>query len=314
MDNIIKIEEVANDRSRDEKVKIIGLLKSVEVKHKTNKEEYLHITIVDKTGEISFPIWDKVAIRKERLIEGGEITVVGTITEFQFQKQIRVEGVAWEPLDAQGIMNYLPSYEITQDLRDSFTSIINDELSEPYASIVKEALRLCGDRFYTCPAAANHHHNKIGGLFVHTLGVLMNVVNIVDGYVDNPILVDAGNVINRDRVIASAILHDICKVDEYEYTSTIKRKDGLPFDHRLMFFTFINEVNDNLDKVLEKAQIYELQSLVLRHHGVWGAHQPNNIEAMILHLADMIDSQIVGCAENNNPKVSCKMSRMIDTE
>ena len=56
------------------------------------------------------------------------------------------------------------------------------------------------------------------------------------------------------------------------------------------------------------------QELVLTHHGPWGGYKPKHIEGVIIFLADMVDSQIVGCAESQDPRVRMTISSMMDAE
>ena len=82
---------------------------------------------------------------------------------------------------------------------DSFE---NNELKD----FVLNILNSNKEKFLVCPAAKQMHHNYIGGLVMHTLECVEMA---------NAILPKVKKHLNRDEVIAAAILHDIGKVYEY---------------------------------------------------------------------------------------------------
>ncbi|MEG6614917.1 HD domain-containing protein [Peptococcaceae bacterium 1198_IL3148] len=59
------------------------------------------------------------------------------------------------------------------------------------------------------PVAAFHHHAYIGGLLEHTASVLSIAVSISN----------ATETCNKDMMIAGAVLHDLGKFSELDYTT-----------------------------------------------------------------------------------------------
>lgn len=301
-------------------VEIEGLISVIEKKKKQNGEDFLMITIVDSESEITFPIWDEVESRYERMSTGKILTVIGNVSEYDGNRQIRVSRLGIRDMEDSEKSTFIPSYDIKQTDIDYFITLIN-QLKEPYKTVVTEAIGVVGsdkwNKFITAPAAVKHHHNKLGGLFIHTYGVTLAAVNMIANYTDFPFCVNANNVINRDRVISAAMLHDICKREEYIYETMIGYGDG-KFDHRIKFLPYIEILNGQLKSEgrphLDDKELEALQELVLCHHGPWGGYKPKNIESVIVFLADMVDSQIVGCAETNNPKTRMTISSMMDAE
>lgn len=301
-------------------VEIQGLISKVDIRQKQNKENFLMVTIVDAETELVFPIWDNVEARYEKMQLGQILTVIGTVSEYDGARQIKVSQLSIREMQPEEKKLFIPSYELRDKDIQCFLQMVN-QLSEPYRTVVTEAIGINNEAkwngFLTAPAAVRHHHNKLGGLFVHTYGVTLAAANMADNYTTNPFFIDASNVINRDRVVAAAMLHDICKREEYKYDPMIAYGDNR-FDHRLKFLPYIEIINGNLkmngmphfdDKELEM-----FQELVLTHHGPWGGFKPKTIEGVIVFLADMTDSQIVGCAETGNPDTKMSIVSMVDAE
>lgn len=301
-------------------VEIEGLISNIDIKQKQNKENFLMVTIIDSEDELIFPIWDNVEARYEKMKVGQILTVIGTVSEYDKNRQIRVSQLAIRDMKDEERSDFIASYKIKDSDIQNFLKVI-DQLSEPYKTVVKEALgvedKTKWNAFLMAPAAVRHHHNKLGGLFIHTSGVMYAAINIVDNYTTHPFHVNASNVINRDRVVSAAILHDVCKREEYKYHPMISYGDNR-FDHRLKFLPYIESINNKLIQEgkphFEADELELLQELVLTHHGPWGGYKPKTIEGLIIFLADMTDSQIVGCAENNNPSVRMTISSMMDAE
>lgn len=301
-------------------VEIEGLISKIEKKKKQNGEDYLMLTITDKEDDLVFPIWDEVESRYEKLEVGKILTVIGNVSEYDSHRQIRVSKLGIRNIEDDERCEFIPSYEIRQADIDCFINTIN-QLKEPYKTIVTEAIGVVGSdkwqRFMMAPAAVRHHHNKLGGLFIHTYGVTMAAINMLSNYTEFPFCVNANNVINWDRVVSAAMLHDVCKREEYTYDTVIGYGDS-KFDHRIKFLPYIEILNSKLKSegkpYLDDKELEALQELVLCHHGPWGGYKPKNIESMIVFLADMVDSQIVGCAESNDPKTRMTISSMMDAE
>ena len=301
-------------------VEIQGLLSKVEIKQKQNKENFLMVTIVDSDSELVFPIWDNVEARYEKLSLGQVLTVIGTVSEYDKNRQIKVSQLAIREMLPEEKKYFIPSYDIREKDIECFLGMIN-RLSEPYKTIVTEAIGINDEAkwnaFLTAPAAVRHHHNKLGGLFVHTYGVALAATNIADNYTDYSFFINAKDVINRDRVVAAEMLHDICKREEYKYDSMIGYGNNR-FDHRLKFIPYIEIINGRLKMEnkphFDDTELELFQELVLTHHGPWGGYRPKHIEGVIVFLADMIDSQIVGCAETGSPDTRMSITSMIDAE
>jgi 3'-5' exoribonuclease len=157
-----------------------------------------------------------------------------------------------------------------------------------------ELLKQEWSKFSILPAAVSMHHLSTGGLVVHTAGVLSVSLAIADFY--NSWYADAR--INRELLIAGALLHDIGKVTEYDMaqgnTGAVYAGAGILTPHIISGISKVSAMATKLG-VIDTPQVQELIHLIASHHGraEWGsAVEPHSIEADILSNADMIDSTI----------------------
>lgn len=85
--------------------------------------------------------------------------------------------------------------------------IINNFQDEKIKTFVLDILNSNKETFIVAPAAKQMHHNYIGGLLVHTLECAQFALTV---------LPKCKKYLNKDEVVAAAILHDIGKIFEYE--------------------------------------------------------------------------------------------------
>ena len=164
---------------------------------------------------------------------------------------------------------------------------INAIQSEHIRQLVSNILEKNWKRFRIWPAASNVHHNYKSGLLQHSTNVVKNAYNIAFNYTD----------IDLDIVLASAILHDIGKIYEYDEDGHISG-EGKLFDHinigTRMIFNEYYHGEDNVYNFSER-DLYHIAHIILSHHGKleWGSPRtPATQEAMIVHYADYIDTNM----------------------
>jgi len=139
------------------------------------------------------------------------------------------------------------------------------------------------EAFKTTPAGMRIHHAYIGGLLEHSL----NVAKIIDKVC---VIYDK---LDRDLLIAGALLHDIGKVKEY----TINQKgieittEGELIGHIIMGVEYL----DRKVKGIPYDKLIKLKHLIASHHGEfeWGSPVvPKTPEALVLHFIENMDSKL----------------------
>ncbi len=253
-----------------------------------NGTQYLSLKLSDKTGEISAKMWEG-APEAARGFRDGEIILVRGRSELYKEKiQLNVIEILPVPMGGYDPADFLPVCPYDRDG-------LFDQLEKLLANMSEGPLkRLCADfmadsalmeRFKICPAAKAMHHAYIGGLLEHTVSVITLVYRICNQYQD----------LDRDMLIAGAFLHDIGKIEEFEYDTHIGYSDaGRLVGHMVLGSQMIDEKIRSIEGFPAETALV-LKHLILSHHGEaqFGAVKlPASKEAVALHFADDLDAKI----------------------
>ena len=156
--------------------------------------------------------------------------------------------------------------------------------NEVIYNITKTLLEENYKEFFIYPAAQRFHHNYVGGLAYHTLGML----DLVEGFLNTYDYLD------KDYLYAGIILHDMGKVKEFSgVENTEYQVEGQLLGHLVMGGLEIARVARELGyEGMEEVLL--LQHMVISHHGqpIFGAaKKPQTPEAVLLWYIDTLDSK-----------------------
>src|SRR5207245_2996560 len=149
-----------------------------------------------------------------------------------------------------------------------------------------------------------HHHPSAGGWLQHPLAVTRTCLDLADFYRTH--YADLKPPINRDLVVAGAILHDIGRVAEWDDALTMQptvpgRLIGHLFLGRDLVRDAARDVPDLHPQLLQL-----LEHLIVSHLNLpeWGSPRlPLIPESLILHHADDLDAKLemyVRCLTTDN--------------
>ncbi len=150
-------------------------------------------------------------------------------------------------------------------------------LKDPPCDIDAPALSL-----EECPAGAFQHHSYDGGLLQHTLGVTKVALTLCD-------LMESlyGGPVNRDVVLAGAILHDVMKCYCYESNGEGGYRTS-DFGGKVDHLTLI------VGELMKRDVPLDVVHVVASHHGDVGPTKPKTVEALIVSVSDLADSDLNG--------------------
>lgn len=131
-----------------------------------------------------------------------------------------------------------------------------------------------------CPAGAYQHHSYRGGLVEHTVSVVKLCMSLCDVVEEQ-----YGGRVDRDLVLAGAILHDIMKVYCYEETG------GGGF-RTSEFGGLVDHLSLMIAEMYKRGLPLDLVHVVAGHHGDAGPTKPKTLEALIVSVADQADSDL----------------------
>jgi len=138
--------------------------------------------------------------------------------------------------------------------------------------------------FYETPGAKYNHHNYEGGLLEHTIQTV-KLALAVNAVIENLI-------IDQDLLIAGAILHDIGKINCYEFSNGIIEITDI-FHKQEHIIHGIKIISSEIKSV----KLDELIHILASHHNTkeWGSPiEPITNEAWIIHLVENMSSKIMG--------------------
>jgi len=173
-------------------------------------------------------------------------------------------------------------------LRALADEIHDKKLREKVIELMKNpTLEIDGKKYsglplHTSPAGLSHHHCYPGGYIEH----IVSTANLASAMCDSVEKVYRGKV-NRDLVLAGVLLHDIFKPATYtvnengSYGST-----GLA--------DYMDHLSLAIAELVRRGFPLKLVHVVSAHHGDYGPIRPHTVEALICHLADLMDSRLNG--------------------
>ncbi len=267
--------------------------------YKSKEGKYFFLEVSDRTGSIGLKYWggpdSKTALDLYNTLQPGDVVMLtGTVGMDKFdnvqvitvnegtQLLKRVENVPPEEL-----AEYLPATKrdraaMMEELLAHIKAVKNVHLRSLLDSFfLDKAFR---DRYAASPSAIVHHHNVIGGNLEHSLNVVGLCLRLCESYPE----------LDRDLLVAGAILHDVGKLDEYSSRAAITMTDE---------GRFLGHVTIGTRLVTEKAQriagfpqelLMKLGHMIQNHHGSFNSeNQLKGMkipEAAALHLADEADA------------------------
>lgn len=263
------------------------LLKKCDEKNAKNGSTYLDIVISDKGGEMPAKFWD---YKGDGVYETGMIVKVrGTVEQYNGHDQFRILQIRpAASTDNYNLADIVPSSEIGgEQIFNMLVKRVQMFSDADLKAIVLDILQSKKDILIVCPAAFRLHHAILGGLMLHTIGIVRMAEEICKIYPN----------IDKELLLSGAILHDVAKTWEFELSGTGLVKgystEGELVGHLVKGAMYIEEAAKKLGIKNEKVTL--LEHMILSHHGVpeYGAAvRPSFLEAEILSDLDALDAKI----------------------
>ncbi|MBR5428249.1 MAG: HD domain-containing protein [Clostridia bacterium] len=267
----------------------IALVKSCEIKNSKNGSKYLDIVLADKSGEISAKLWDYQEGLHKDIVANVIVKVRGQEQSYNGKPQFKIDRI--RPITASdnvNIADYIPSSGYDAAFLSSLLQCeIDGVTDEGLKALLREVFAEYGEKMCLIPAAFRLHHAIRGGLATHTLSIVQLAKAAAQLY----------PAIDRDLLIAGALLHDVAKIEEFEIASTGLVSgyslSGELLGHLVMGAMIVERAAEKtgLD---EKTKLY-IQHMLISHHGdpqFGAAVKPAFLEAEILSSLDMLDAKI----------------------
>ncbi|GLI52009.1 HD family phosphohydrolase [Tepidanaerobacter syntrophicus] len=250
--------------------------------------QFMKLVLGDCTGTIEARLWEGVEDVIDLFNEGDVVLVEGYITEYN-GLQINITSIE----KYEGAVDLALFQQTTEKDRREMAKRFNAIVQSIGNSYLKKLLiSIFSDRkiysaFINCPAAQTIHHAYIGGLLEHSLEVVQICELIASNYKDT---------INRDLLITGALLHDIGKIKEYNFSSiSFNMTDiGKLIGHLVIGKEMIDEKIREIPNFPPELQL-ALNHMIISHHGEreWGSPEvPKTIEAFALFYGDLVSAKL----------------------
>ncbi len=261
------------------------LVRSVDRRTDKTGREYLDMTLCDATGEINAKKWNLENMDWQP-VSGQVINVDSVISSFNGRIQMKLNRIA--PASNPDMRMLVPSApEPPEAMLAEIEAAIDSFPTEDLRRLVRELLRMPGDRLNYFPAAQRMHHAEYAGLLHHTTSMLKMAEHVCACY---PFL-------NRELLLAGVIVHDLCKTEEMQSNASGSvsdyTPDGILIGHLVRGVVWIERAAEKTGVSGEIVLL--LQHMMLSHHGEpeFGSPKaPMFPEAEALHWIDSLDAKM----------------------
>jgi 3'-5' exoribonuclease len=276
------------DLAEGETVTSFFLAKQIQVRQRRSGEPYLSLVLGDRTGEVAAVMWEGVEEASKELTDGDIVKVQGLLGSYQRERQLTITRLRKAAPDEIVPEDYLP--RSVQDpaallarLREAVDGMQEPHLKRLLHDLLADEAFMAA--FSAAPAAKSIHHAVLGGLLEHTVSVVGLCRLLADYY----------PVVDRDLLLAAAMLHDVGKVRELTWDRVFDYTDaGRLLGHITLGALLVEErirtIPDFPEDVAQR-----LLHCILSHHGEleWGSpRRPKTLEALVLHYAEDLDGKV----------------------
>ena len=276
------------DLKSGDELKQLFLLRSKALRTARNNSLYMQLEFADRTGVMAGHMWDAKQELFDTFQPDDFVFVRGRVETYQNKLQAVVQSIEPRPESEADIADFIPT--TNKDIGAMFDRLIeiaklvtDPGLRKLLASFLKDD-DIAG-KLRRCPAAVSYHHAVIGGLLEHTLGVSELALAVADQYPD----------LDRDTFIAGVVLHDIGKIEEFQYERNFSYTDaGELLGHLYIGARMIEERAADIPEMTPD-KVKALTHLILSHHGEYEYQSPKlpmTAEALAVHHLDNLDAKI----------------------
>lgn len=277
-----------NELKEGDRVDDLFLVKSTRAGETRVGKPYLIVTFMDKSGEISGPVWDNVEQVGHICQPGSYVRLKASIGSYRDQPQLKIDRVLKVDSKEVDTSAFTTACEGDRDSMALEIQTIIHSVENPFVR------RLLGnifsgetwELFQEAPAAKAMHHGYLGGLMEHCLS-MAKLADLISNHYRG---------VDRSLLIAGVMLHDIGKLRELamdkgliEYTDSGRLKG-----HLVMGSEMVAEAAAEIDD-FPVGLIQQIQHLILSHHGQLQFGSPTvpmTVEALLLSQIDDMDAKM----------------------
>ena len=284
------------------------LLRVQKIGNSSNGGVFARGLLEDNSGKMPFIVFEAGIVDKMRSMEGPKVMMVGGMVDInKFSNDMTLQLVLQrmeEIMPEDDITHLLPNGDFDhQEYENKLQKLIKGVMTPGIRLILENIFSgTLYDKFLINPAGMRLHHAYIGGLLQHSVdvaGIAQSLADRIGG-------------VDKDLIVAGALLHDIGKLRE------ISSDIGFPYT---MEGRLLGQVSMSAVMVQEAAgkakvtgpKLQQLLQIVLSHHGEQEKGSPvacATKESFIVHYADEIDA-IMNQFSKNEGKNPWEYNKML---
>ena len=259
-----------------------------QVKSKKNGENFLSLTLADRTGQIDAKMWDNVAEAMDTFEQDDFLKIRGLINRYNRRFQLTIHKLRRLEESEVDYADYLP--KTTKDI-DALWRTVGEfvaSFENPHLKALLEAFRADPEitaAYRTAPAAKTLHHAYIGGLLDHVASLMKLCDLVARNYPD----------VDRDLLLTGAFLHDIGKIHELSYARSFAYTTrGQLLGHMILELEMLHSKIAQVPGFPAELKTL-IEHLIISHHGKYEFGSPKLPmfpEALMLHYLDDLDSKM----------------------
>lgn len=265
-------------------------IQSVSIGQTRADAPFLKLRLADSYGTLEARMWEGVEAVMDRLRPGMYVGVRGRVERYQEERQLRIEQIAPLRVELDDLVLFLPrSARPAEHMDAELAAAVESVRDAPLRALLAALLGATtdtGHAFRLAPAAKQNHHAYLGGLLEHTLSVVRVCDLLAEHY---------GPALDRDLLIAGALLHDIGKIREIGARAGFPYTDeGKLLGHILIGLEIVRDAAAAVPG-LHPSRLMLLQHLIASHQGRYewqSPREPRTLEALVLHYADDLDAKL----------------------
>jgi 3'-5' exoribonuclease len=250
---------------------------------------YIILTLMDKSGDISSPVWDDAERLHPICQAGAFVQVSAAVQSYRDKPQLKIDSITPVPKEDVEIADFIitGAHDIGE-MAEQLQLIVNS-VKNPFVRKLLGKFFTKGqpwERFKEAPAAKGIHHAYVGGLLEHVLSIA-RVADFTASHYPG---------VDRSILLAGAMLHDIGKLKELtaevgmiDYTAQGRLKG-----HLVIGSEMVAEAAKSIKDFPENLLV-QIQHLILSHHGrlEFGSPTvPMTVEAFLLCQIDDMDAKM----------------------
>lgn len=263
------------------------VLREVTERQTKDGRPFILFRLGDKSGNIGGVYWNVPDQVLTKCLPGKVVLVEGDVR--LYNQRLQVVATDMQPFDPGSMADFISASRRNQEEMTAELRQIIAELRRPLHQLLTNVLLEPAflRRFADAPAAKMMHHAYVGGLLEHSLAMVPFCRLAAERYA----------AIDRDMLIAGALLHDVGKVHAYDLGAgfVITDEERL-VGHITRGVVMVEKAIDGVTDFTPELRQH-LVHLLVSHHGTleWGSPiRPCTLEAVLLHQIDLLESRVQG--------------------